>query len=115
MEMIEEVLLREVLHERRLGVDPKDPDDTSRPIADQTTGSSTIGGVGMFAEIRVDDGGPPNPPRSPGSALRTVLGAEEHGRDLDGLTVARHAIRNLGGEVTVVNRAGGGASSCAIR
>ncbi|HTO04125.1 MAG TPA: ATP-binding protein, partial [Opitutus sp.] len=27
-----------------------------------------------------------------------------------GLTVARHALRNLGGEVTVVDREGGGAS-----
>ena len=27
-----------------------------------------------------------------------------------GLTVARHALRNLGGEVTVLDREGGGAS-----
>jgi signal transduction histidine kinase len=31
-----------------------------------------------------------------------------------GLTMARHALRNLGGEVTVSNRAGGGATAIVL-
>jgi hypothetical protein len=31
-----------------------------------------------------------------------------------GLTIARHALRNLGGEATVVDRPGGGASAVLV-
>jgi C4-dicarboxylate-specific signal transduction histidine kinase len=67
--------------------------------------------MGTFAEIRVDDDGHGIFAEVQDQLFEPFISTKNTVGVGMGLTVARHALRNLGGEVTVVNRAGGGASS----
>ena len=69
------------------------------------------GEAGQFVEVRVDDRGH-GLSEEIGDQLFEPFVSTKHTVGVGmGLTVARHALRSLGGEVTVVNRPGGGASS----
>ena len=107
MEMIEDVLSKVLVNAwESYG----SPDNSVRPIAVRTR-LLDLGKMGMFAEIRVDDEGRGIPPEVRDQLFEPFVSTKNTVGVGMGLTVARHAIRNLWGEVTVVNRTGGGASS----
>jgi two-component system, sensor histidine kinase and response regulator len=66
---------------------------------------------GQSAEIRIDDQGRGIDPALRDQLFEPFISSKNTVGVGMGLTVARHAIRNLGGEVTVVDRPGGGAST----
>lgn len=68
-------------------------------------------GDGRFAEIRVEDRGRGIDPEMADQMFEPFVSSKATVGVGMGLTMARHALRNLGGEVTVVNRPGGGASA----
>lgn len=68
-------------------------------------------GEGGFAEIRVEDRGHGIDPEVQDQLFEPFVSSKHTVGVGMGLTVARHALRNLGGEVTVVNRSGGGATA----
>ena len=66
---------------------------------------------GKFAEIRVEDRGHGIDPEVRDQMFEPFVSSKATVGVGMGLTMARHALRNLGGDVTVVDRAGGGASA----
>jgi two-component system sensor histidine kinase/response regulator len=86
------------------------PPDEPRPITIHTR-LVDRGAEGSFAEIRVDDRGRGIDPSLRDQLFEPFISSKHTVGVGMGLTVARHAIRNLGGEVTVVDRPGGGASA----
>ncbi len=68
----------------------------------------------LFVEIRVDDQGRGILQEVRDQVFEPFISSKHTVGVGMGLTVARHALRNLGGEVILVDRAGGGAS-CVLR
>ncbi|OIR18896.1 response regulator PleD [mine drainage metagenome] len=64
---------------------------------------------GKFVEIRVEDHGHGIDPEIRDHVFEPFISAKRTVGVGMGLTVARHALRNLGGEVTIADRPGGGA------
>jgi len=67
---------------------------------------------GRFVEIRVEDHGRGIDPDIRDHIFEPFISSKHTVGVGMGLTIARHALRNLGGEVTLADRAGGGA--CAV-
>jgi len=86
------------------------PDDSPRPITIKTR-LLDLGKLGKFAEIRVEDEGHGILPEVQDQLFEPFVSTKHTVGVGMGLTVARHALRNLGGEISVVDREGGGASS----
>jgi CheY-like chemotaxis protein len=107
VEMIEDVLSKVLINAwEAYGSAENSP----RPISVRTR-LLDLGKMGTFAEIRVDDDGHGIFAEVQDQLFEPFISTKNTVGVGMGLTVARHALRNLGGEVTVVNRAGGGASS----
>jgi two-component system sensor histidine kinase/response regulator len=109
-EIFEEVLSR-VLINAWESYDTKQP--AARPISIHTR-LFEVAGEGKFVEIRVDDSG-----RGIAEEIRDKMFepfvSTKHTVGVGmGLTVARHAFRNLGGEVTMTEGASGGASAILV-
>ena len=68
-------------------------------------------GTGRFAEIRVEDRGRGLPADLRDKIFEPFVSSKATVGVGMGLTVARHALRNFGGEVTLVDREGGGATA----
>ena len=66
---------------------------------------------GKFIEIRVDDMGQGIEPEIRDHVFEPFISSKHTVGVGMGLTVARHALRNLGGEASLVDRPGGGAST----
>ena len=66
-------------------------------------------GDGKFVEIRVEDHGHGIDPEIKDHVFEPFISSKRTVGVGMGLTVARHALRNLGGEVTISDRPGGGA------
>ncbi len=107
VEMIEDVLSK-ILVNAWEAYDT--PEETPRPIS-ITTRLLDLGATGMFAEIRVDDRGHGILDEVRDQLFEPFVSTKHTVGVGMGLTVARHALRNLGGEITVVDRPGGGASA----
>jgi two-component system sensor histidine kinase/response regulator len=86
------------------------PEGFPRPITIRTR-LVDLGELGEFAEICVDDQGHGILPEVRDQMFEPFVSTKNTVGVGMGLTVARHALRNLGGEITVVDRAGGGASA----
>jgi len=86
------------------------PAGEPRPISVHTRVIERAGS-GRFAEIRVDDEGHGLDAEIRHQIFEPFVSSKHTVGVGMGLTVARHALRNLGGEVSVADRAGGGASS----
>ena len=106
-EMFEEVLSRVLIN----GWEAYDnPPDEPRPLSIHTR-LVDRGAEGKFVESRVDDRGHGIDSEISDQLFEPFVSSKHTVGVGMGLTVARHALRNLGGEVTVVDRPGGGASS----
>ena len=107
VEMIEDVLSKILINawESYDGTE-----DSQRPISIRTR-LLDLEGLGMFAEIRVDDRGHGILPEVRDQLFEPFVSTKHTVGVGMGLTVARHALRNLGGEIIVVDRPDGGASA----
>jgi CheY-like chemotaxis protein len=107
VEMIEDVLSKILINawEAYDG-----PEDSPRPISIKTR-LLDLEGLGLFAEIRVDDRGHGILPEVRDQLFEPFVSTKHTVGVGMGLTVARHALRNLGGEIIVVDRPDGGASA----
>jgi CheY-like chemotaxis protein len=81
---------------------------TERPISIRTQ-LVDLAESGKFVEIRVEDRGHGILPEVRDQIFEPFISSKHTVGVGMGLTVARHALRNLGGDVTVVDREGGGA------
>ena len=86
------------------------PADAPHPIEIRTRVIEPPGG-GKFVEIRVDDRGRGVDPEIRDDVFEPFISSKHTVGVGMGLTVARHALRNLGGEVILMDRPGGGASA----
>ncbi|HEY3755587.1 MAG TPA: response regulator [Opitutaceae bacterium] len=71
-------------------------------------------GDGRFAEILIEDRGRGIDPEMADQMFEPFVSSKATVGVGMGLTMARHALRNLGGEVTVINRPGGGATAVVL-
>ena len=89
----------------------KDPDarliEISTRLVDMSGGTRAV-------EIRIDDRGAGISPRIRDTMFEPFVSTKETVGVGMGLTVARHALRNLGGEINVVDRPGGGSSAIIV-
>jgi signal transduction histidine kinase len=72
-----------------------------------------VGGV-RAVELRIEDRGSGLSPKIRDSMFEPFVSTKETVGVGMGLTVARHALRNLGGEIQVVDRPGGGSSAILV-
>ena len=86
------------------------PREAPRSITIRTRLLAPPGG-GKFVEIRIDDQGRGIDAEIRDKVFEPFISSKHTVGVGMGLTVARHALRNLGGEVILVDRPGGGASS----
>jgi len=106
-EIFEEVLSKVLIN----GWEAYDgPPEDPRPLSVHTR-LLDRGEAGTFVEVRVDDQGHGVSEEVADQMFEPFVSTKHTVGVGMGLTVARHALRSLGGEVTVVNRPGGGASS----
>ena len=106
-EMFEDVLSRVLIN----GWEAYDNSpDEPRPLSIHTR-LVDRGAEGKFVEARVDDRGHGIDTEISDQLFEPFISSKHTVGVGMGLTVARHALRNLGGEVTVVDRPDGGASS----
>jgi two-component system, sensor histidine kinase and response regulator len=106
-EMFEDVLARVLIN----GWEAYDnAPDEPRPLS-IVTRLVDRGEDGKFVEISVDDRGHGIAPEISDQLFEPFVSSKHTVGVGMGLTVASHALRNLGGKVTVVDRSGGGASS----
>jgi two-component system, sensor histidine kinase and response regulator len=89
----------------------KEPDQ--RPIEVSTKLSETSGGI-KSVEIRIEDRGGGIAPNIRDTMFEPFVSTKETVGVGMGLTVARHALRNMGGEITVTERPGGGAMAILV-
>ena len=109
-EIVEEVISRVLVN----GWEAYDNEpDAPRPLSIRTR-LLDRGDEGQFVEFAVEDRGHGIDPAIADQLFEPFVSSKHTVGVGMGLTVARHALRNLGGEVTVANRAGGGASSILI-
>lgn len=80
---------------------------TQRPIAIRTRVVELPGGT-KAVEIRIEDQGAGIDPQIRDHMFEPFISSKQTVGVGMGLTVARHALRNMGGEVTVADRIGGG-------
>jgi len=106
-EVLEEVLSKVLINAWESYDTPR---DAPRPISIRTR-LIEFPGEGKFVEIRVDDQGRGIEPEIRDQVFEPFISSKHTVGVGMGLTVARHALRNLGGEVILVDRPGGGASS----
>jgi two-component system sensor histidine kinase/response regulator len=107
-EVMEEMLSRVLMNAwEAYGPDSK----AARPIWIKTR-QLELPGRGAYLEIRVEDGGHGIAPDVRDQMFEPFVSTKATVGVGMGLTIARHALRNLGGEIGVVDRPGGGA--CAI-
>jgi signal transduction histidine kinase len=66
---------------------------------------------GRFIELRIDDQGRGIDPEVRDHMFEPFISTKHTVGVGMGLTIARHALRNLGGEAVVVDRPGGGSSA----
>ncbi|MBI5689464.1 MAG: response regulator [Verrucomicrobia bacterium] len=106
-EIVEEVLAKVLINAwESYDNQPTDP----RPIALQTRTFEKTG-EGKFLEIRVTDHGRGLDPEIRDKMFEPFVSTKNTVGVGMGLTVARHALRNLGGEVTMGDTPGGGATA----
>ncbi len=86
------------------------PDATARPIS-ITTEIVERSGNRRFLQIRIDDQGRGVDPEIRDRVFEPFISSKHTVGVGMGLTIARHAPRNLDGEVTLTDREGGGASA----
>ncbi len=86
------------------------PDATARPIS-ITTEIVERSGNRRFLQIRIDDQGRGVDPEIRDRVFEPFISSKHTVGVGMGLTIARHALRNLDGEVTLTDREGGGASA----
>jgi signal transduction histidine kinase len=108
VEIIEDVISKILINAWEAYDDSTEPSE--RPISIATR-LLDLDEVGVFAEIRVDDKGHGILPEVRDQLFEPFVSSKHTVGVGMGLTVARHALRNLGGEISVVDRPGGGASA----
>jgi len=79
-----------------------------------TTRLVDMAGGSRAVEIRIDDRGNGISPRIRDTMFEPFVSTKETVGVGMGLTVARHALRNLGGEINVIDRPGGGSSAVIV-
>jgi CheY-like chemotaxis protein len=79
-----------------------------------TTRLVDMAGGSPAVEIRIDDRGTGISPRIRDTMFEPFVSTKETVGVGMGLTVARHALRNLGGEINVIDRPGGGSSAVLV-
>jgi CheY-like chemotaxis protein len=84
-----------------------------RPIEIATRLVDMAGGA-RAVEIRIEDRGAGISPRIRDTMFEPFVSTKETVGVGMGLTVARHAMRNLGGEINVIDRPGGGSSAVLV-
>ena len=89
----------------------KDPSERSIEISTRLVEMS---GNTPAVELRIDDRGSGLSPKIRDSMFEPFVSTKETVGVGMGLTVARHALRNLGGEINVVDRPGGGSSAILV-
>jgi CheY-like chemotaxis protein len=106
-EMVEEALSKVLIN----AYESYDPEvEGPRPIAISTRLVDRAGD-GKYVELKVEDQGRGIDAEVGDQMFEPFVSSKATVGVGMGLTMARHALRNLGGEVTLVNRAGGGAVS----
>jgi two-component system sensor histidine kinase/response regulator len=109
-ELVEEALSKVLIN----AYEAYDPEiEGPRPIAISTRLIDRAGD-GKFVEFKVEDRGRGLDPEVRDQMFEPFVSSKATVGVGMGLTMARHALRNLGGEVTLVNRAGGGAISALL-
>jgi DNA-binding response OmpR family regulator len=88
-------------------------ENDQRPIEITTRLVEMVGGV-RAVELRIEDRGSGLSPKIRDSMFEPFVSTKETVGVGMGLTVARHALRNLGGEIQVVDRPGGGSSAILV-
>ena len=86
-----------------------------QPAADRSVSISTklaeMPGGAPAIEVRIEDRGAGVSPKIRDTMFEPFVSSKETVGVGMGLTVARHALRNMGGEITVTDRPGGGSSA----
>jgi two-component system, sensor histidine kinase and response regulator len=108
LEVFEEVLSKVLINAWEAYADDTPPEQ--RPIT-MTTELVDRKKEGKFVRIRVEDQGRGIDPEIRDHMFEPFISAKNTVGVGMGLTVARHSLRNMGGEVTVEDRAGGGTAA----